>query len=165
MKGRSIPDTTMSRSITVEMVRKKPGEHVADFEHLDDAGLKALRQQLARWAADSSEALRGARPTMPEDSRTGLAANWRPLLAIADLAGGEWPTLAANAAVALAPKGTSSIGITLLEDIQAIFADKRTDRLASARDRRGAARNRRQTVVRMGRASESRSVQTRSPGS
>ena len=132
MKGHSIPDTTLSRSIVVEMFRKKRGEFAADFEHLDDAELNAMRQQLARWAEDNFKALRGAQPTMSKDFYNRLRSNWRPLLAIADLVGGKWPTLARNAAVALAPKGTSSIGTTLLEDIQAIFAEKRTDRLASA---------------------------------
>ena len=131
MKGRSIPDTTMSRSITVEMIRKKPGERVADFEHLDDAGLKVLRQQLARWAADSTDTLRGARPEMPEGFQNRLAANWRPLLAIADLAGGDWPRLGRVAATVLAPKDSSSVGVMLLEDIKTTFADKNTDRLWS----------------------------------
>jgi hypothetical protein len=132
MKGRAIPDTTLSRSIVVEMVRKRPGERAADFEHLDDAGLKAIRQQLARWAGDNIEALRDARPTMPEDFHNRLAANWRPLLAIADLAGGEWPRQAREAAVALAPREADSIGTTLLADIRSAFDEKATDRLASA---------------------------------
>ena len=134
MKGRSIPDTTFSRSIVIEMVRKKLGERTADFEHLDDAGLKDLRRELARWAADSVEALADARPTMPDGFQNRLAANWRPLLAVADLAGGDWPRLARAAAVALAPRDTSSIGTTLLGDIRSIFADEtdRPDRLPSS---------------------------------
>ena len=115
----------------MEMFRKKRGEFAADFEHLDDAELNAMRQQLARWGEDNFKALRGAQPTMSKDFYNRLRSNWRPLLAIADLAGGKWPTLARNAAVALAPKGTSSIGTTLLEDIRTIAAEKRTDRLAS----------------------------------
>ena len=132
MKGRSIPDTTLSRAIVIEMIRKKPGEFAADFEHIDDSELDALRRQLARWSEDNVKTLCGARPDMPEGFHNRLAANWRPLLAIADLAGGEWPRLAREAAVALAPKDTSSIGTTLLQDIKAIFAEKDTDRLPSA---------------------------------
>jgi len=134
MKGRSIPDTTLSRSIVIEMVRKKPGERTADFEHLDDAGLKDLRRELARWAADNVEALAGARPTMPDGFQNRLAANWRPLLAVADFAGGDWPRLARAAAAALAPRDSASIGTTLLGDIRSIFAEEpdRPDRLPSS---------------------------------
>jgi len=151
MKGRSIPDTTLSRSIVIEMVRKKPGERTADFEHLDDAGLKDLRRELARWAADNVEALAGARPTMPDGFQNRLAANWRPLLAVADFAGGDWPRLARAAAAALAPRDSASIGTTLLGDIRSIFAEEpdRPDRLVE-RDRREAARTRGPPLGRMG---------------
>ena len=132
MKGRSIPDTTASRSITIEMVRKKPGERAADFEHLDDAGLKAMRRELARWAADNVGSLAGARPKMPDGFQNRLAANWRPLLAIADRAGCDWPRLAREAAVMLAPRDNASVSIALLEDIQQTFADKKTTPLASS---------------------------------
>src|SRR5262249_52354953 len=68
---------------------------------------------------------------MPDGFQNRLAANWRPLLAVADLTGGDWPGLARAAAVALAPRDTSSIGTTLLGDIRSIFADEpdRPDRL------------------------------------
>jgi hypothetical protein len=132
MKGKAIPDTILSRSIVIEMVRKKPGERVADFEHLDDAKLKKLRQRLARWAADNRQALIAARPAMPDGFQNRLAANWRPLLAIAEHAGGAWPALAKAAAIALAPKDAGSIGTTLLGDIRAMAADKGVDRLTSS---------------------------------
>jgi putative DNA primase/helicase len=164
MKGRSIPDTTMSRSITIEMVRKKPGERVADFEHLDDAGLKALRQQLARWAADSTDTLRGARPEMPEGFQNRLAANWRPLLAIADRAGGDWPRLGREAAAALAPKDSSSVSVTLLEDIKATFADKKIDRLWSTPIAEALHTLEGRPWMEWG-VSKNRSVQTKSPDS
>jgi hypothetical protein len=132
MKGKAIPDTILSRAIVIEMARKKPGERVSDFEHLDDAGLKLLRQRLARWAADNWKALIAARPTMPDGFQNRLAANWRPLLAIADLAGGDWPALARAAAVALAPKDTTSIGTTMLGDIKTVFGNENADRLSSS---------------------------------
>jgi putative DNA primase/helicase len=133
MKGQSIPDTTLSRAIVIEMTRKKPGERVASFEHLDDDGLKDLRQRLSRWANDNWKALISAQPEMPEGFQNRLAANWRPLLAIADLAGGSWPALARAAAVALAPKDTASIGTDMLGDIKTVFANENADRLASSK--------------------------------
>ena len=133
MKGKSIPDTIVSRAIVIEMVRKKAGERVADFEHLDNDALKGLRRQLARWAKDNKQALIAARPMMPKEFHNRLAANWRPLLAIAELAGGDWPALARDAAIALAPKDATSIGTTLLGDIKSVFADQNAERLFSSR--------------------------------
>jgi putative DNA primase/helicase len=132
MKGRALPDTLLSRAIVIEMVRKKPGESVADFEHVDDPGLNMLRQQLKRWAGDNQGKLAAARPTLPDGFQNRLAANWRPLLAIAELAGGHWPKSARAAAEALTPKEASSVGTTLLGDIRAMFAGRNADRLTSS---------------------------------
>src|SRR5215469_10975142 len=60
-----------------------------------------------------------------------VADNWRPLFAIADMIGGDWPSRAREAAANLMPKETESIGPMLLEDIKAAFEAKSTDRLSS----------------------------------
>ena len=44
-----------------------------------------------RWATDNAEALKGTEPEMPPGFDNRLGDNYRVLLAIADLAGGEWP--------------------------------------------------------------------------
>ena len=56
------------------------------------------------------------------------------LLAIADLAGGEWPELARQAAVTLSgERGESgSIGERLLERLHRLFRERQADRLSSA---------------------------------
>ena len=68
---------------------------------------------------------------MPAEIGNRTADNWRPLIAIADVAGGEWPERAREIA-----KGdrmpVQELGIMLLEDIQKIFADENTDRISSA---------------------------------
>lgn len=132
MKGRSLPDTTLGRSIVIEMRRKKSNERADDFEHIDDDELVTSRRLLARWAADNLKPLMTARPAMPEGFQNRLAANWRPLLAVADAAGGEWPELARTAAKALSNIDTESDGTVLLADIKSIFSSKAADRLASA---------------------------------
>jgi hypothetical protein len=53
MKGRKLPDTTLSRCLIIEMERKLPSETVADFNHLDNEGFASLRGQLVRWADDN----------------------------------------------------------------------------------------------------------------
>ena len=57
MKGRKLPDTTLSRSIIIEMKRKKTSETVVHFRSIDDAGLAELRRRALRWANDNGEKL------------------------------------------------------------------------------------------------------------
>ena len=60
------------------------------------------------------------------------ADNWRPLYAIADMIGSDWPEHIRDAAAALAPRESESIGPMLLADIKAAFEEKNDpDRLAS----------------------------------
>jgi putative DNA primase/helicase len=132
MKGTDLPDTTRSRSIVIEMQRKRPDEHTDDFEHIDDDQAMTTRRLLARWAADNAESLIAAKPKMPEGFQNRLAANWRPLLAVADTVGGEWPELARKAAQALTAGETDSLGTTLLTDIREAFIPQNADRISSA---------------------------------
>ena len=53
--------------------------------------LDLLRRRAARWVADHLPALQAADPAVPDELDDRQADNWRPLLAIADEAGGEWP--------------------------------------------------------------------------
>jgi len=61
-----------------------------------------------------------------------IADNWRPLFAIADVIGSDWPQRIRDAAAALSPRDPDSTATTLLADIRAVFDDKAADRLASA---------------------------------
>jgi hypothetical protein len=125
MKGRKLPDTTMGRTIIIEMARKKPGERVTDFRYVDDDGLAGLRRKLARFAADDAERLRMAEPDMPQAFENRRAANWRLLLAIADSAKDEtteWGRSARQAAVKMSGIDLGlSPGIQLLADIKKAF--------------------------------------------
>jgi putative DNA primase/helicase len=121
MKGRKLPDTTLSRAIIIELQRKLPDETVADFDHLDDKGLARLRRQLDRWAADNAAALSKATPEIPPGFFNRTRANWKLLLAIAESAGGESKRCAWQAAGAIEKvKATfeASLGTQLLTDIR-----------------------------------------------
>jgi hypothetical protein len=134
-KGLRFPDTTLSRSIIIKINRKKRSEKVEHFDALDDAELADLRRQLLRYAMDNGEALKNAQrqAQMPLGFENRLGDNWRLLLAIADLASGEWPDLAREAAAALSKVDkVASIGTRLLTDIWAIFKEKNVDRFFSS---------------------------------
>ena len=137
MKGKRLPDTTLSRSITIEMRRKKAGERVGHFRSIDDAGLAQLRRQALRWASDNGEKLKHAEPEMPVGFDNQLGDNWHLMLAIADVAGDGWPEQARKAAMKLSKVAdTSSTGARLLADIRAIFCgtegDQPLERISSA---------------------------------
>ena len=87
-----------------------------------------VRRRCARWRDDHLSELREADPDMR--GRIGrIAQVWRPLLAIADAAGGEWPEEARAAADTLAAvAGTfdskETLGTMLLADVRAVFEAK-----------------------------------------
>ena len=71
---------------------------------------------------------------MPANAFNRLADNWRPLFAVAELAGGQWPKRAAEAFAALTGKDdvdAQGIGTVLLTDIRQVFADARSERMFS----------------------------------
>jgi Protein of unknown function (DUF3631) len=133
MKGKKVPDTTMSRAIVVELKRKRLTEEVKDFDHIDNAELGRIRRRLARWANDNGLLLSRAKPEIPEGFHNRVRANWKLLLAIAETADPEWAERARTAAKKLAgAMKTASIGIDLLTDIRSLFIEKNVHRLASS---------------------------------
>jgi hypothetical protein len=143
MKGRKLPDTTLSRSIVISMKPRRAddsNEHTADFNHIDNETFARLRSQLMRWTADNAAALAKATPEIPPSFHNRRRANWVPLLAIAEAAGGDWKTAAwkaAKAIEAVADTFDPSIGVELLQAIKAAFearanAPQDNDRITSA---------------------------------
>jgi len=130
-----LPATLADRSIEVRMRRKLPEESVERLrlDRLDD--LEPLRRRACRWAADYADRLRGADPILPDGLHDRARDNWRPLLAIADLAAAEWPEQARAAAAALSGAGDDEAepaGTILLSDLSGLFEERGVDRLASA---------------------------------
>jgi hypothetical protein len=90
---------------------------------------------VARWAADSLDALRAADPELPEELNDRAQDNRRPLVAIADQASGPWPARARAAALALSGEETddqAERGVMLLADLRDIFERHDADQLATA---------------------------------
>jgi hypothetical protein len=107
------------------MQMKRKDEQVEEFNQLDDAEFAVLRRKFARWAADNAAALKDARPIMPTGLNNRAAANWKLLLAIAELAGGPWPARAREAAERLTRSGRRpSDGVRLLAAFKDMFAGR-----------------------------------------
>ena len=130
----TLPPTLEDRAVVIQMRRRRPDETVDRIRGDHDHGLSTLGRQCARWVADNTEALRDEDPGLPKTLNDRAADNWRALVAIADVAGGDWPAIARKAAEALTPaEDETSIGALLLADIRDTFAASgNPDRMGSA---------------------------------
>jgi putative DNA primase/helicase len=133
MKGKKLPDTTMGRTIVIEMRRKLASEEVAEFRHIDDEVSAEVRTRLARWGQDNAEAIGKARPARPAGFINRLGANWEAIFAIADSVSKETGEKAREAATLLALGGgvATSTRLELLADIREIFDREGKDQLSS----------------------------------
>jgi hypothetical protein len=122
---RSLPDTLSSRSIFVRMKRRAPDEYVEPFRHRYHAEqAKPIREALEEWCGEHEADFIGAEPAMPDGIEDRAADCWEPLIAIADVAGGDWPRRARRAAVyhtESAPEETETKGVELLNHVREAF--------------------------------------------
>jgi hypothetical protein len=120
-----LPDTIMDRAVVIRMRRRAPGEQVDPYRTRRDAPpLNQLRDRLTAWAREHLGELHHAAPVMPLEDRA--ADTWEPLVAIADLAGGDWPARARTAATAMTAaeadhEEDTSAGVRLLGDLREVF--------------------------------------------
>ena len=118
----ALPDTITDRAVIIAMRRRAPGEDVARYrDRRDGEPLRALGQDLGAWVRAHLDQLRDAEPDMPVEDRA--ADTWEPLIAVADLAGGDWPGRARQAAAALTAEDDTdtSLGARLLADLKDVF--------------------------------------------
>ncbi len=131
-----MPSTITTRAITIHMRRRAPHEHAEPFRE-KKVGTEAepLHDHLADWLDTvGADRLAGAEPAIPDGVTDRNAEVWEPLLAIADQAGGHWPTTARAAAthfVTTAAHTTGSIGTRLLADLHTLYRTTGTDRMAT----------------------------------
>jgi len=91
-----------------------------------------LRERCAQFVSQNRAAIASAEPEIPESLHDRAADIWEPLFVLADLAGGDWPRKAREAAEGLATgaQGRSPIGAFLIDIYYAIAVTK-TDRISS----------------------------------
>jgi len=121
----TMPDTIMDRAVFVRLRRRGPDQHVEPLRHRRHAEESVpLQRRLAAWASRHVEKLAGFYPEMPRGFVDRPADVWEPLIAIADVAGGDWPERARAAAVQLDAErrdAEPSLGVRLLTDIRRVF--------------------------------------------
>lgn len=118
-----LPDTIMTRSVVIRMRRRAPSERVEPWRlRINGPAAHELGDRLATWAGEARGRL--SWPDMPAGIEDRNADVWEALLAVADLAGGEWPERARVAAVSLVTDSsgpTGSLGVQLLADLHRLF--------------------------------------------
>jgi hypothetical protein len=120
----NLPDTLLTRSVVIRMKRRAPGEKVTPYRRrVYLAEGHGLRDELAAWGA--AYTMGSEWPQMPPGIADRDADVWEALFAVADAAGGDWPKLAREAAVALVADAKAavgeSLGIRLLADIRQVW--------------------------------------------
>ena len=126
-----LPPTLEDRSITISMKRKLRAEKITKLRPGKNP-FTDLRSKAARWVRDNFDALVDCDPEVPPQLHDRAADNWRPLLAIADLAGGNWPDRARQAAILLEIEvDDDAAAIMLLTDIKLIFEKRGKDHISS----------------------------------
>jgi hypothetical protein len=133
----SLPDTIRDRCISIRLVRKSRDESVERFRKREAEAIAApISAALEAWAKQKENiaALRAARPTIPDELSDRQADICEPLLAIADLAGGDWPERARRALLDLCVGESDedeSTGVKLLSATREVFGATIEDRIAT----------------------------------
>jgi hypothetical protein len=134
--GDFLPDTLADRAIPIRLQRRMRNEHVDRFRRreVEPEGYR-LRDRLADWLQPQIEHLYSATPLLAEELDDRAADSWEPLLAIADLVGGEWPARARQAALSLSTgeeREDDSLTARLLRDIHVVFRESGEGRLRTS---------------------------------
>jgi len=119
-----LPGTIEDRAVVIHLHRKPTDITKARLRKAAKQNLESLGRKLARWAKDNVDKIDAdAEPHIPETLNDRAADNWQPLLILADMAGGPWPTMARQAATVLSADNPDKqeIAIRLLRDIAEIL--------------------------------------------
>ena len=84
-----------------------------------------VREALEQWCREKETELIGSEPALPEGIVDRTADCWEPLVAIADVAGNDWPKRARDAAIYLSSRATdetSTSGVQLLAHVREAFS-------------------------------------------
>jgi putative DNA primase/helicase len=112
-----LPPTLQDRSIRIVLQRATGAEVPEHLRNGSSPELVTIRRQLSAWADALFDIPEPELPELLTRQAGRVGDNWRPLIAIADLAGGQWPELARQAA---------------LEEAQAEKRQSRLERLLAA---------------------------------
>jgi hypothetical protein len=122
-----LPDTIADRSIPIRLRRKSRDEAVerGRFKTIK-AATAPIAVAATRWAEVTTDVLREAEPSLPDELGDRAQDGAEPLFAIADLAGEKWAARSRESLIALHREREdegASWGIQLLADTRELFGD------------------------------------------
>lgn len=124
----NMPDTITSRSVVVEMRKRKASQMVEGYrERTAEVETRPVRAFFDQWSSDETvDSLRDRLDTvdLPAGVEDREAEVWEPLVCIADMAGGQWPTWAREACTYFLSRPSLEQrprGVRLLEDIRTVM--------------------------------------------
>jgi hypothetical protein len=131
----NLSETTESRCIEIRLEKKTRDEKVEKLAFRDlDLLAQPICQKAVRWSEDHLEELSISSPHIPKDLEDRPGDNWTPLIAVADIVGGEWPQKARKAALHLSASNEEDEipSVQLLKDMKDLFQKREIDRISSS---------------------------------
>jgi hypothetical protein len=120
-KNVKLPDDLMDRCLEVKL-RPAGGKGYKLFKtKLDAPKLRELAGLARHWAEQNRAVLEAAEPKAPPGIVDRRLSNWRPLLAVADAAGGEWPMKIREVAVWLEAQQEQEGELRILSDCKEVW--------------------------------------------
>jgi hypothetical protein len=130
-----LTDAITDRCLLISLKRKAPSERVERVVRREAGAVaEPLRARMAAWSAAQLDELSVARPNLPNELDDRARDIAECLVAIADVAGEEWPRRARHAVIGLrgGVVDDDELGVELLADIRKAFDDNPSiDRLAT----------------------------------
>ncbi len=125
IENNSLPDTVQDRCIVISLERKLKGQHVERLRERDvAAAAREMRERLHDWSLLAVDRLSEYRVEPIREISDRAEDIWEPLMAIADDAGGDWPSRTRAAVLLLAGQesGDEDHGLLLLTKLRELFA-------------------------------------------
>jgi hypothetical protein len=121
----SLPDTIEDRAVIIAMRRRAEHETVKRFRiRRDKPRVRAVGERLGEWVTLRARTIGDAEPDMPAGLADRAEDAWEALIAVADMAGGDWPARARSAALGLAADAEDdTLAVRLLADVRKAFGE------------------------------------------
>jgi hypothetical protein len=130
-----LPDTITDRSIPIRLQRKLKSESIARFRMREvEAATAPIREALERWASENGEAVREARPVLPDELNDRMQDGCEGLLAIADLLGYGDEARAALLTLLQSEREDTreDAQVRLLRDVRTLFTERDTQAILTS---------------------------------
>jgi hypothetical protein len=120
-KNVKLPDDLMDRCLEVKLRPAKGKGYKVFKTKLDAPKLRELEGLARLWAEQNQNVLEAVEPKASPHIVDRRLSNWRPLLAVADVAGGEWPAKIRDVAVWLEAQQEQEGELRILSDCKEVW--------------------------------------------